>query len=91
MAPLDKDGNATKLETGMVAKMNLNGYKYKSYELVLGDMTEDFYDHSFIIAAYALTESGVVYFQDGGRSAEARGVTYRELYLDSEEDTKGDM
>lgn len=83
--PLDASGNAVELETGKVLKSSLAGYSYTSYDFILCDLTEDLYDHSFVIAGYAVTDNGVMYFQENGRSTEVYGVSYNEINSADEE------
>ena len=84
--PLDENGNAVILEQGMVAQMSLKGYSYLNYDFVLSDLTEDLYDHSFVISGYAVTSSGVVYYQDNGISTEVIGITYKVAVLGETEE-----
>ena len=85
--PLDENGNTVKLDTGMVIKTSLAGYSYTSYEFKLQDLTEDLFDHSFVVSGYAITNGGAVYYQDGGMSKEVTGVSYKEVKeMENQED-----
>ena len=76
--PLDKNGNAVILEVGKVIKASLSKQSYNDYEFILNDITEDLYDYSFVIAAYAVTNGGAVYYQENGISKDVTGITYNE-------------
>ena len=75
--PLNADGS--KNSGYIVLKSSLKGFDYTSYDFVLTDITSDLYNHRFIVAAYAVTEDGVKYYQSAGASDTVEGVSYNTI------------
>ncbi|MBE6675010.1 MAG: leucine-rich repeat domain-containing protein [Ruminococcaceae bacterium] len=85
-SPLDEAGNPIKLETGLVIKTSLSDKGYLFYDFILTDLTEELYDHSFVIAGYTYDGENVVYVQD----TEADGIfgkSYNEIMEELKDET----
>lgn len=85
-SPLDEAGNPVKLETGLVIKTSLSDKGYLFYDFILTDLTEELYDHSFVIAGYTYDGEKVVYVQD----TEADGIfgkSYNQIMEELKDET----
>ena len=77
--PLDENGKAITLDTGMVVKADLSNYTYSSYDFMLFDITDSISDIKLVIAAYLYDGEVVKYVQENGLSDTVTGVTYNEV------------
>ncbi len=77
--PLDENGEAISLENGRVAQASLTGYDFQEYCFHISDITDDLADENFVVSAYAVTNSGVVYYQENGMSKEVSGISYNAM------------
>ena len=74
--PLDKNGKPITLENGMVIVQDLKGYDYQTYNFALQGLTEELYDHYFVIAGYAKCGEDIIYYQSYGALETVMGVNY---------------
>jgi hypothetical protein len=77
--PFDGNGNPFELENSYVISMSLADYEYEYYDFVIGEMTVEHFDHSFVISVYAKGAEGVWYYQDKGMCDTVDGITYNEI------------
>ncbi len=85
-SPLDEAGNPVKLETGLVIKTSLSDKGYLFYDFILTDLTEDLYDHQFVIAGYTFDGEKVVYVQDTETDG-IFGKSYNEIMEELKDET----
>ncbi len=74
--PFDENGNVVTPTQGSVICSNLRDFGYQDYDFALMDLTEDYYDHEFVISAYVKGEDTVYYYQESGMSDAVMGITY---------------
>ena len=72
--PLDANGNAH----ADVVKFSTKGYDYIQYDFVITDMTEEYFDISFVISAYICNGAMTKFVQANGLSDTVTGITYNE-------------
>ena len=84
-APLDKDANPTALDMGKVLKRSLKGHEFLVYDFILTDLTEELYNHKFVIAAYTFDGEEVMYIQES-KSGSVTGKSYNEMINAVKED-----
>ena len=75
--PLNADGTIN--NNVRVLKSGLKNFNYTSYDFVLTDITSQLYSHRFVVAAYAVTEKGVKYYQSKGAADTVEGISYNEV------------
>lgn len=76
--PLDENGNPIALENSRVALSKLNADNFISYDIILNDITEEYYSHSFVMAVFTCENGKVTYVQDSN-SDTASGISYQAI------------
>lgn len=72
--PLDANGNAH----ADAVKFSTKDYGYIQYDFVITDMTEEYFDISFVISAYIYNGVAVKYVQENGLCDSVMGATYNQ-------------
>ncbi len=83
-SPLDSEANPTSLDMGKVIKHSLKEYSFLVYDFVLTDLTEELYNHKFVIAGYTFDGEEVLYVQENNGSS-VNGKSYNEMINSVEE------
>lgn len=85
--PLDSQANPTELAVGKVIKRSLKDYDFLVYNFILTDLTEELYNHKFVISGYTYDGEDVLYIQEYiGNTVE--GKSYNEMINAVKEDTE---
>ena len=88
-SPLDNKAKPTVLDVGKVLKTSLKNHEFLVYDFILTDLTEELYDHKFVIAGYTFDGDEVLYVQES-KGDSVDGKSYNDMIGETKESTENE-